>query len=181
MMNTVGQLRDSADLLFEQGRYESAFTVYDEVYRNIWQEVGKVQLGLSEFAQRYLNNSVSDVFEFKKKYTVYSTNVWFKKNYGADLDDVLNEFIFSLNGRLQCLCYSQVLLTNTIFSSVVSEFLLLYTLILSVGTNEWIDNALKLFSPLIEEQKFRKLRPNVTDSFIKTRLIENAKKIKSKN
>ncbi len=46
MMNTVGQLRDSADLLFEQGRYESAFTVYDEVYRNIWQEVGKSPIGI---------------------------------------------------------------------------------------------------------------------------------------
>ncbi len=179
MQNTVGQLRNSADLLFEQGKYDSAYLVYDEVYKNLWEEIGKVQLGLTDFAQKYINNNISEVLEFKRKYTTYSTNVWFKRNYGSDLDDVLNEFIFSLNGRLQCLVFSQVLLTNSIFNSILSEFLLLYTLILNVGTSEWINNTLKLFSPVYEDQKFRKLKINVTDSYVKTRLIEEAKKIKS--
>ncbi|RJP71544.1 MAG: hypothetical protein C4539_04875 [Ignavibacteriales bacterium] len=179
MINSVGHLRDSADLLFEQGKYDSAFTIYDEVYKNIWQEIGKVQAGLSEFALKYLNNNFSEVLEFKRKYTMHSTNAWFKKNYGSDLDDVLNEFIFSLNGRLQCLCFSQVLLTNAIYNTIIAEFLLLYTLILSSGTKDWINNVLKLYSPVYEEQKFRKFKVNVTDNYVKARLIEDARKIKS--
>lgn len=178
-MSNIAKLRDTADYLLDQGKFEEAFGIYDEVYKQIWSVLGTVQSGISLFTQNYLNQSFRTALEFRNNYTMPAANAVCLKVFGLDVDETLNEFIFTSYGHLYCICYSQTLVNDSSFISVASEFLVLYTLILQGPENDWISAVLKITNPVIEDSKFKRIRPMISETNAKMRLIEEAEKVKN--
>ena len=104
-MNVV-KMREIADSLLDQGKYEEAYYVYDEIYNQIWVVIGTVQNGLNDFSQSYLGNSYKSNFEFRNLYTLKATESIFKKWFELDVIQTLNELTFTTYGHLQSICYS---------------------------------------------------------------------------
>lgn len=178
-MGNISKLRDAADLLLDQGKYEEAFGIYDEVYNQIWSVLGTVQSGMNTFTQNYLNQNFRTAMEFKSNYTMPAANSVCLKVFGLDIDETLNEFIFTSYGHLSCICYSQTLVHDSSIVTVANEFLVLYTLILMGPENDWITGIFKILNPVIEDSKLKRIRPMMTESNMKQRLISNAEKIKT--
>lgn len=175
-MHNIASLRDSAELLFDQGKYEAAYNIYDVVYNQIWIAVGNIQHGMNQFSQNYLGNSFSNSLEFRKNYILHASNSVFLRTFNLDTDETLNEFIFAVYGRLQCICISSNLFKEYNISSILSEFLILYTLVLHNGSSDWITALLKLVTPFIEDNRIKKIRTNLTENAVKELLVKEAKK-----
>jgi len=177
-LSYISKLRDTADILTDQGKFEDAYGIYDEVYKQIWTALGSVQSGMSQFTQNYLNQNFRTALEFRNNYTMPAANSVCLKIFGLDVDEILNEFIFTSYGRLQCICLSQTLVNETTVISVASEFLVLYTLILYGPENDWISGIFRIINPVIEDSKIKRVRPMLTEPNIKLKLVEEADKIK---
>jgi len=95
-----------------------------------------------------------------------------------DADETLNEFLFSTYGRVQAICYSRTLANKIPYHNVLTEFLILYNLIIYGTISDWVASILKITTPFIEENRLKKVRPNLTEAAIKDMLIQEAKKIK---
>lgn len=178
-MSNISKLRDAADILLDQGKYEEAYGIYDEVYKQIWTVLGTVQNGLSGFTQNYLNQNFRTAMDFRNNYTMPAANSVCLRVFGLDIDETLNEFIFTAYGHLHCVCYSQTLVNDTSFISVATEFLVLYTLILQGPENDWISGIFKIINPVIEDSKIKRVRPMVSETGAKLKLVEEAEKIKT--
>lgn len=178
-MSQISKLRSAADYLFEQGKYDEAYYIYDEIYRQIWGALGSVQRGLSDFSQGYLNNSFKPSIEFKNTFTVHAANATFYKWFNLDLDQTLNEFIFTTSGHLQCVCYCQTLFDQISKDVIYHEFLILYTLIIRSVDESWISHLLRIAIPTIEDKRIQRLRPMLSATAIEEYLIDNASKIKT--
>jgi hypothetical protein len=178
-LSDISKLRDAADILLDQGKYTEAYGIYDEVYKQIWSVLGTVQSGLNLFTQNYLNQNFRTAMEFRSRYTIPAANSVCLKVFGLDIDETLNEFIFTSYGHLHCICYSPDLINEASFMSVASEFLLLYNLILLGHESDWITGALRILNPVVEDSKFRRIRPMITETNARLKLVEEAEKIKS--
>ncbi len=173
----ISKMRNAADFLFEQGRYEDAYYVYDEIYNKIWTAIGFVYNGISNFSQQYLTSYKSN-YELRAQFFNHAAESIFKKWFNLDIDQTLNEFMFTTHGHLQCISYSQEINSTLSTEIVLNEYLILHTLILEVG-NDWINSVLKIATPVFEEQLLKKLRPNNKLDTVKKLIIENAEKIKN--
>jgi len=178
-LSNISKLRDAADFLLDQGKYDEAYGIYDEVYKQIWSALGTVQSGISLFTQNYLNQSFRTALDFRSNYTMPAANAVCLKLFGLDVDETLNEFIFTSYGHLHCICYSQTLVNDASFISVASEFLVLYTLILQGPENDWVSSVLKLANPVLEDSKFKRIRPMMSETNAKLKLVEEAVKVKN--
>lgn len=177
-MSNIADLRATADVLFEQGKFEEAYGIYHEVYTQVWTAIGVVQAGLNEFSQGYLNHNYRLALQFRNDYTVHAVNAIFIKYFELDSDDTLNEFIFTSYGRLKCIAASRNLLAKTSFLSVASEFLTLYTMILESGSPNWIGGISKIIIPAVEDKKIKKMRIVLPENILKDKLVSAAKLLK---
>ncbi len=175
----IRKIRYVADSLFDQGKYEDAFYLYDEIYGRIWSAIGTVQNGLTDFSQSYLGSGFKASYEFKSNFTIQAADTIFKKWFNLDSDQTLNELTFTTFGHLQCICYSPILNTAISTDVVYNEFLIFHTLVLQSDKDDWISHLFKIGSPQLEDKMFRRFRYNLTDSTIKKTIIENAQKLKS--
>jgi len=176
-MSNISNLRDAADNLLEQGRYDNAFAVYDEVYKQIWGALGSVHSGLTTFSQVYLSNNLRSSIEFRNSFTNSAANTIFVKWFELDLDQTLNEFTFTVFGHLQCICYSQTLHHQHTMENIFNEFLILQTLIVHGVEDKWVPQILKLATPMIEDNRIKRIRPLLTDTATQKFLIEGAEKL----
>jgi hypothetical protein len=175
----VRKIREIADGLFEQGKYEDAYIVYDEIYNRIWSAIGVIQTGLTNFSNEYLGSSFKSSYKLRTNFTVQISDNVFKKWFNLDTDQTLNELTFTTYGHLQCISYSPYL-NKTIGSDVVySEFMILQTLVSDPTGEDWVNSILRIVSPLMEDQRVKKLRPSLTETNVKKQLIENAAKLNS--
>ena len=78
-MANIASLRDSADILLDQAKYESAFDIYDVVHNQIWFAIGNIQQGVSQFSNNFLNHNFSASIDFKRDYTSHASNAVFIK------------------------------------------------------------------------------------------------------
>ena len=177
-MNLV-KMREIADSLLDQGKYDDSYYVYDEICGQIWGAIGSVQNGLTDFSQSYLGNSFKSNFEFRDSYTKKASESVFKKYFNLDSDQLLNEFTFSTYGHLQSVCYSPKLCSEVSLETVFNEFLVLHSLILEAENDSWVNSLFKVVSPVVDNRQFKKLRSNLTDKNLKKAVVENAAKIKS--
>lgn len=175
----VRKIRGIADGLFEQGKYEDAYYIYDEIYNQIWSAIGLIQTGMNEFSQTFLGNSFKANYDLKNNFTVQAANNLFKKWFDLDTDQTLNEFTFVTYSHLQCICYSPVLNTAISADAVYSEVLVLHSLILNSEQDDWISPLTKLITPTMEDKRIKKIRSVVTEASMKKSIIENASKLKS--
>jgi hypothetical protein len=177
-MSNVSKLRDSADYLLKQRDFEKAFYIYDEIYKQFWSALGSVNTGMSSFSSVYLSQNIKSSIEFRNAFIGNVANTIFIKWFNLDLDQALNEFIFTVYGHLQCICYSESLHHHCSVENVFNEFLMLQNLILYGAEDRWVSQILKIASPIIEDNRIRKIRPLLTDSSTSKYLVEGAGKVK---
>ena len=99
-------MRGIADSLLDRGKYEDAYCLYDEIYGQVWGVIGRLQNGLNDFGQSFLNNNFRSNLEFKNSYAIKAAESLFKKWFDLDINQTLNEMTFTTYGHLRCVCYS---------------------------------------------------------------------------
>ncbi|HRI47122.1 MAG: J domain-containing protein [Ignavibacteriaceae bacterium] len=175
----VRKIRTIADSLFEQGKYDDAFYIYNEIYSKIWGAIGRVQTGFTDFSQSFLGNSFKSNYDLRTNFSMQAVDSIFKRWFDMDSDQTLNEFTFTTYGHLQCICYSPVLASKISTEYVYSEFIILQTLILQSDKDDWINYLLKVVTPMMEDGHLKKIRSNLTNNFVKNLLVENSQLVKS--
>lgn len=175
----VRKIREIADNLFEQGKYDDAYIVYDEIYMRIWSAIGAIQTGLTDFSNEYLGSSFKSSYKLRSTFTVQISDNIFKKWFNLDTDQTLNELTFTTYGHLQCISYSPFL-NKTVGADVVySEYMILHTLINDSAKDDWVNSLLKFVSPVMEDNLVKKIRPNITEANVKKHIAESAAKLNS--
>lgn len=177
-MGDISKLRDAADLLFSMDRYEEAFDIYDEVYSQIWSALASVQTGLSEFSYNYLTHNIRQSIEFKNSFWGPAVNTIFLKWFNLDIDQTLNEFIFSASGRLQCICLSNELMERYASGLVITDYLIVYNLILNAAEDRWITHLFKVVTPVADNNRLRKIRLNMTPVSADKLLVQSAEQVR---
>ncbi len=177
-MSNIAKLRYSADYLLNQRRYDEAYNIYEEIYNQIWAALGSVNSGLTNFSSVYLSQNIKSSIEFKNAFTGNVANTIFIKWFNMDLDQTLNEFVFTVYGHLQCMCYSESPLNDFSAENILNEFLILQNLVLYGLEDTWVPQVLRIASPVIEDNRIKKIRPLITDSSTKKYLVEGAEKLK---
>lgn len=179
LSSNISNLRDSADILFDLGKFESAYGLYDEVYRQLWLTIGLVQNRLSNFSQNFLELDFKNSWDFKNNFTAAATNTAFINNFGMNENETLNEFIYSIYGKQQCVLSSTKLIAEIQHEFILTEYLLLYTLITKVESDEWANHILKIYNPIIEGSRLKTIYQKISGKYLKVRLAEEAEIIKS--
>ena len=179
LSSNISNLRNSADILFDLGKYEEAYGIYDEVYRQLWLTIGQVQNTITTFSQNILEFDFKNTWDFKNNFTSTATSTAFNNNFGMSVNDTLNEFIYTIYGRQQCVISSTKLLNEIPIDFVLTEYLLLYTLILKHGSDEWTNHVLKIYNPIVEENKLKTIYQKISGKYLKVRLTEDAEIIKT--
>ncbi len=169
-MSNISGLRDSADYLYTQNRTFEASIIYNDVYRQIWNAIGNIYEGLNDFSKKYLPKKVMTSIEFRNHYTYNVSSTIFYNYFRMDPDQVLNEFIFTLNGHLKCISYSKNIINTVSKEDTLNEFVLLYTLINYSTDENWIDQILKYIPPKFDQNQLDKARPSLMQVHTEKRL-----------
>jgi hypothetical protein len=129
-MNTIEKMRGIADMLLNQHKYTEAFTLYDELYRQIWGAFSTV---------RYSSSGYTDYFNLNKKVFEQTMqirclepvlNALCVKILNLNLPAILGEFASIIYGRLRCINSSFQVRRYISPNSVYTEFAILYSLML---------------------------------------------------
>ena len=175
----IARMRKLADSLRNQGNYEDALTVYDEVRESVWCAVGTVQNEMTSFSTSYLGDSFKTQLNFRNSFSSQATSNLFKKWFSLDVDQTYNEFVFTTYGRLQCYSHSISLCAVITADAIYNEYLILQSLILANESDEWLQGVFKIGIPTIEHTKLKKVRFNYPDHAVKKMIVENAVKLKT--
>lgn len=178
-MGNISGLRDAADMLLEQRKYKEAYDIYDEVYNQLWSAIGYAQSGISEFSFGYLTHNIRSAVDFRGSILQPALNTTFIKWFDLDIDQTLNEFIFCTYGHLRCLTMSRGILETSSGHIVLSEFLMLYNLIIHNADDSWGNQITKIMTPLLDGMRLKKIRPNFAETSLSKLLIQAAEKIVS--
>lgn len=171
-------LRESADILLDLNKFENAFDLYDEANRQIWLSLGNIQNNITNFTQTVLESDFKATFEFQSKYTLKISETAFARNFEMSSGSLLNEFIQINYGKLQTVVSSSKLLNSIDYTTVLADFLLLYTLISNKNSDDWINYVLKIYNPIMEGNRIKSMFLRITDKYLKVRLAEEAEIIK---
>ncbi|HLP17564.1 MAG TPA: J domain-containing protein [Bacteroidota bacterium] len=178
-MSNITKLRDVADSLLADSQFDQAYVLYDEIYTQVWTAIGSVQAGLSRTSTGFLAHNISAEFDFKSRYTEPAANTTFLKWFNLDTDLTLQEFAFALYGRLQCVCYSKNLIDVLSTSSVLTDYLVLYSLIVNHNEERRVTPLLKICTAVMDDNnRLKKLRTNYLDSMVSKQILEAAEKVR---
>jgi DnaJ domain len=129
-MNTIEKMRGIADMLLDQHKYSEAFTLYDELYKQIWSTFSTV---------RYSSSGYTDFFNLKKGEFEQSMqaqclepvlSALCVKTLYLNLTSTLGEFASIIYGRLRCINSSFQVRRYISPNSVFTEFAILFSIIL---------------------------------------------------
>ena len=176
-MGNISKLRDIADNLSHEGNFDSAYIIYDEINNQIWSALGSAQQGLNEFSKGFLTHNMMQSIEFKNNYSPKVLNSIFTKRFNLDIDQTVNEFIFSLYGHLSCIVRVKELWKAVHSPDVLTEFLTLYTLIIHSTKSRWVNHLLQINTPMITENHLIRLRSNFSIDLLENKLLLLAKSL----
>lgn len=177
-MNPIARMRQVGDFLLSQGRFAEAYTVYDELYRQMWGLFGIVQASLTNTAGGAFGNFSPDTAG-RRAYAEPVASVLCARMYGATLSSILEEFQQVLHGHLQCICNSRELSAETSSDAVLNEFAVFFCLALQPTRLRKITPVFAVVTAVVDkEHRLRRLRPNYLRRDIERRLIESAEQCK---
>ena len=172
-MSNLTKIRDVADSLLSDSQFDQAFVLYDEIYSQVWGAIGSVQSGLTKTSTGFLAHNISAEYDFRARYTEPAANTTFLKWFSLDTDLTLQEFAFALYGRLQCICYSKKLIDTVSTTSVMTDYLVLYNLIVNHGEERRVTPLLKICTVVVDDcNRLKKVRTNFLDSMLTKHLVE---------
>jgi hypothetical protein len=177
-MSRISKLRDAGDYLLNAGRYDEAYEIYLELYRQIWTELGVIYNVVADFATNNFGQDMQSAVEFHNLALSPAINNALQKKFSLTPDQTLNEFIFVIYGRLRCICSSEALRNRVSRDLVLKDFLILYGLILHTADEQWINYIFAISTPLIEEGKLKRIKIKYSQQKLNDMLLQAAKKLK---
>ncbi len=178
-MSTIEKMRVVADLLMNQRKYDEAYTVFDELYRQIWGIFGTVQCGFSEYSSSYLGRGYSSDNILRRQYPEPAVNVLCARTYNINLSLMLGEFVRIMQGHLQCINSSLQVRKETDPDTVLNEFAVLYTLALQPAQQRKLIPIFSISTAIVDRSnRVRRIISKYPRFLVEKLLIENAKKCK---
>jgi len=178
-MNTIEKMREVADLLLSQRKYREAYTIYDELYKQLWSIFGTVQAGYTRYPNGFHEETNSSDYSFQKYSAEPIAYALCWRIYHINLSSALYEFVRIIFGRLQCICFSSEVREEIIPDAVLNEFLILYALVLQPAQQRKITPVLTMVTAIVDGgNRFRKIRSNYPRNVVEKLLVENANKNK---
>jgi hypothetical protein len=174
-MNPIGKMRQVGDLLLSQGRFVEAYTVYDELYRQMWALFGIVQASLTNTAGGAFGHPVFK--DSARGYAEPVASVLCARTYGASLPTILEEFQRVLLGHLECICSSEQISRETNCEAVLNEFAVFFVLALQPSRQRKITPVFAVVTSVIDkDHRLRRIRPNYLRRDIEKHLVDSAEK-----
>ena len=178
-MNTIEKMREVADLLVNQRKYNEAYTVFDELYRQIWSIFGTVQCSLSAYSNSYLRPRISSDYLLRKQYPEPAVNALCARIYNINLSLMLSEFIQVMQGHLQCISSSWQIRKEISPDAVLNEFAVLYTLALQPVKQRKLIPIFSIATAVVDRSnRVRRIISNYPRIYVEKLLIEDAQKCK---
>jgi hypothetical protein len=152
-MNTIEKMRGIADMLLNQHKYSEAFTLYDELYKQIWGTFSTV---------RYSSSGYTDFFNLNKEGLEQPKqirclepvlNALCVKILYLNLATILNEFASIIYGRLRCINSSFQVRRYISPNSVFTEFAILYSIILQPSHKRKVDPIFTYAGTILDGNK----------------------------
>lgn len=178
-MSTIEKMREVADLLVKQRRYNEAYTIFNELYLQIWSIFGTAQCGLSGYSYSRLEQRTSSDYILRKQYPEPAVNTICIRTYSLNLSLMLSEFIRIMQGHLQCISSSMQLRKEISPDIVLNEFAILYTLALQPVQQRKLVPIFSISTAVIDRSnRVNRIISNYPRSLVEKLLIENAHKCK---
>ncbi|MGD1044621.1 MAG: J domain-containing protein [Bacteroidota bacterium] len=178
-MNTIEKMREVADLLVNQRKYNEAYTIFDEVYRQIWSIFGTVQYGLSGYSNNYLRPRISSDYMLRKQYPELGVNVLCARVYNINLSLMLSEFVRIIQGHLHCINSSSQVRKEISPDVVLNEFAVLYTLALQPVQQRKLIPIFSIATAVVDRNnRVKRIISNYPRILVEKLLLENAQKCK---
>lgn len=168
-----------ADLLVRERRFREAFTLYDELYRQLWGLFGTVQ---AELAQNGGLTPLSPREPFgRKTWHVESTaNIFCARAYGMSLTSTLEALSGILRGHLHSLCSSREVSAGITRDQVLVEFGLAYLLLETQHRQRKVAPLFALVTAVVDrDHHLRWIRLNQPRFLLEQSLIEHARNERS--
>lgn len=176
-MSSIEKMREVADLLVNQRKYKEAYTIFDELYRQIWSIFGIVQRGLSGYSNSYLGLRYSCDNMLRKQYPEPAANVLCARIYNINLSLMLDEFIRIMQGHLQCISSSLQVRKETDPDTVLNEFTVLYTLVLQPAQQRKLIPIFSISTAIIDRNnRVRRIISKYPRFLVEKLILENAQK-----
>jgi len=178
-MNTIEKMREVADLLIDQRKYNEAYIIFDELYRQIWSIFGTVQCSLSAYSNSYLRPRISSDYLLRKLYPEPAVNVLCMRIYNINLSLMLNEFVRVMQGHLRCISSSWQVRKEISPDIVLNEFAVLYTLALQPIQQRKLIPIFSIATAVVDKSnRVKRIISNYPRVIVEKLLIEDAQKCK---
>jgi hypothetical protein len=129
-MNTIEKMRKIADMLLSQHKYSEAFTLYDELYRQIWGTFSTLRYSSSGYTD-YFNLNKDDINQILKNRCLEPVlSSLCIRTLNMSLSSALDEFASIIHGRIRCINASFQVRRYISANSVFTEFAILFSLML---------------------------------------------------
>ena len=176
-MSTIEKMREVADLLSRQRKFNEAYTIYDELYRQIWSILGAVQSSTSGYSNYYYRSGLSSNTVLRTHYPEPAANVLCTRMYHLNLSGVLEEFIRIMQGHLQCIASSWQLRNEIPPDTVFNEFAVLYTLALQAVQQRKLIPVFAIATAVLDRSnRVSRIVPKQPRSLIEKLLVDQAQK-----
>jgi hypothetical protein len=176
-MSSIEKMREVGEMLINQRKYNEAYTIFDELYRQIWSIFGTVQSGYAGYSNSYFGPRVSSGQMLRKQYPEPAANVLCSRMYGINLSSMLNEFIRIMQGHLRCISSSGQIRKDTIPDHVMNEFAVLYTLALQPAQQRKLAPVFSITTAVIDRSnRVKRIVSNHPRLLVEKLLIDCAQK-----
>jgi hypothetical protein len=178
-MSTIEKMREVADLLVRQKKFDEAYTIFDELFHQIWGVFGSVQCNFSG----YSTNPVGTRFSFdpmlRKQFPEPAANALCLRIHNINLSLVLDEFIRVMYGHLQCISSSWHIHREISSDVVLTEFAVLYTLVLQPLRQRRLSPIFSIATAIVDRNsRLKRIISHYPRSIIEKLLVENAQNCK---
>lgn len=178
-MAELERIRETADYLLDEGKYEMAFVIYTELCDQVWNAIGYAQSGMMDFSRSYLSGNFRTSVDFNNIYTEQAVSSIFINWFSLDFEQIQIEFIFSLYGKIQCVGSSAALRNKIKYADVLNDYLVLFILVIHHGDPRWLKNILRVATPVIKTNKLTRVRNNLNEHKLEETILEYSPELKT--
>ncbi len=179
-MNTIEKMRHVADFLVSQKKFTEAYTIFDELFRQIWGIFGTIQCSFSGYSNSPVGTKLSFDHMLRKQYPEPAVNALCSRMYNINLSLTLNEFVRIMYGHLQCINSSWQVRKEISPDIVLSEYAVLYTLALQPLQQRKLTPIFSIVTAIVDRSnKVKRIISNYPRSTVEKLLLENAQKCKN--
>lgn len=175
-MKDIVKFRNIADYLLESGNYPKAYETYFMVYSEIWVALSKFRNTIIS-RDAFKNGQSDEVIELIKYGKLHQV---FFERFKLGVEQVFDEFIFTINGRIKCLALSQSLHDKSSLALIYNEFLLLYLFLLYPDEIICIQKIFEFFHPVSRGEKLSTIKLLISLKEVENKLLEKAETVKKK-